>query len=310
MRKPKVSIVIPVYNGSKYIREAIDSALSQTYDNFEVIVVNDGSTDNTEEIVLSYGNKIRYYKKNNGGVATALNLGIEKMKGEYFSWLSHDDLYHKDKIKKQIEELCRLKKKTHLITCGYDRIDENGKKIEDNAIGIYMSKIDEYDEEQLRTPLFALLKGGCIFGCSLLIHKTHFDRVGIFNPNLLTNDYDLWFRMMRNQEIIFLREKLAYKRLHDSQDTNTKSDFIHLVWIAYFIHHTNNLFDEEIKSIFGSRENLYNYVKDTFYFSDNKLNRLLKAKTMDEKQFLLFDESIKKNIIDSISSNISINKLL
>ena len=90
---PMVSIVIPVYNGSNYLSEAIDSALNQTYPNCEVIVVNDGSEDEgkTENIALSYGSKIRYFAKKNGGAATALNLGIAEMKGEYFSWLSHDE---------------------------------------------------------------------------------------------------------------------------------------------------------------------------------------------------------------------------
>ena len=93
---PKVSIVIPVYNGSNFLAEAIDSALSQTYHNTEIIVVNDGSTDEgaTENIALSYGNKINYYLKKNGGVASALNFGIEKMSGEYFSWLLAETIVH------------------------------------------------------------------------------------------------------------------------------------------------------------------------------------------------------------------------
>lgn len=96
---PLVSIVIPVYNGANYMREAIDSAINQTYDNIEIIVVNDGSTDNgeTERIALSYGDKIKYYKKENGGCASALNYGISKMQGEWFSWLSHDDVYYPEK---------------------------------------------------------------------------------------------------------------------------------------------------------------------------------------------------------------------
>ena len=78
----KVTIVIPVYNGSNFMKVAIDSAIAQTYDNKEILVINDGSTDNgeTEKIALSYGNKIRYIKKENGGVATALNLAIKEMR--------------------------------------------------------------------------------------------------------------------------------------------------------------------------------------------------------------------------------------
>ena len=78
---PLVSIIIPVYNGANYMREAIDSALAQTYRNIEIIVVNDGSNDNgeTERIALSYGDKIKYFHKENGGVSSALNLGIQNM---------------------------------------------------------------------------------------------------------------------------------------------------------------------------------------------------------------------------------------
>ena len=104
---PLVSIVIPVYNGANYMREAIDSALAQTYSNIEIIVVNDGSNDGgaTRDIALSYGDKIRYFEKENGGVSTALNLGIKNMRGKYFSWLSHDDVYLPEKIQVEIDAL-------------------------------------------------------------------------------------------------------------------------------------------------------------------------------------------------------------
>ena len=98
--QPLVSIIVPVYNGANYMREAIDSALEQTYENKEIIVVNDGSRDDgeTERIALSYGDRIRYCHKENGGVSSALNLGISQMKGAYFSWLSHDDKYTPEKV--------------------------------------------------------------------------------------------------------------------------------------------------------------------------------------------------------------------
>ena len=102
---PLVSIIVPVYNGANYMREAIDSALAQTYSNIEIIVVNDGSNDGgkTRDIALSYGNKIRYFEKENGGVSTALNLGIKNMGGAYFSWLSHDDVYLPEKVQVEID---------------------------------------------------------------------------------------------------------------------------------------------------------------------------------------------------------------
>ncbi len=117
---PLVSIVIPVYNGANLLEEAIKSALNQTHKNIEVIVINDGSNDNnkTEEIALSFKKKIKYFKKVNGGVSSALNLGIRKMKGQYLSWLSHDDLYHKDKIKKQVDFL-NYNDKAQIVGCNF-----------------------------------------------------------------------------------------------------------------------------------------------------------------------------------------------
>ena len=129
MNHPLVSIIIPVYNGSKYMCEAIESALSQTYDNIEILLINDGSADGgkTEEIALSYGNKIKYFYKENGGVSSALNFGIKNMKGEYFSWLSHDDSYEPKKIEKQILSL--QDKKKCVSICNTKTIDKNSNLI-------------------------------------------------------------------------------------------------------------------------------------------------------------------------------------
>ena len=113
---PKVSIVIPVYNGEKYMRQAINSALAQTYENTEVIVIDDGSTDSSAAVAAEYDDHIRFFRQANGGVASALNLGINHMQGDYFSWLSHDDAYRPGKIELQIGELRKLPIKTQSST--------------------------------------------------------------------------------------------------------------------------------------------------------------------------------------------------
>lgn len=133
MSNPKISIVIPVYNGVNYLKEAIDSALSQDYENYEVIVVNDGSNDNgdTEKIALSYGSNIRYFKKENGGVATALNLAIEKAEGEYVSWLSHDDAYFPNKLSSQVSALLTLpESEKTILSSNIEIMDERSSKID------------------------------------------------------------------------------------------------------------------------------------------------------------------------------------
>jgi glycosyltransferase involved in cell wall biosynthesis len=217
---PKVSIVIPVYNGSNYVKEAIDSALSQTYDNVEVIVVNDGSTDGgkTDEICESYGDRIRYFLKENGGVASALNMGIEKMEGEYFSWLSHDDVYYPEKVEKQVEALSKLKNKRAIIYSKYEIIDVLGEKIED------VNFEEEYDLESLNKPLFPFFHL-LLNGCTMLVHQTHFERVGTFNKDLsTTQDYDLWFRILKNAEIHYVGSTILKSRAHPNQESRANID--------------------------------------------------------------------------------------
>ena len=124
MENPKVSIIIPVYNGSNFMKCAIDCALAQTYENTEIIVVNDGSNDDgkTEAIALSYGEQIRYFSKPNGGVSSALNCGIANMTGDYFAWLSHDDAYSATRIEDAVKLLKShnlLKRKYIGFTGGY-----------------------------------------------------------------------------------------------------------------------------------------------------------------------------------------------
>ncbi len=150
---PLVTIVIPVYNGGDYLNESIQSALSQTYKNIEVIVVNDGSTDSgvTRNIALSYGDKISYYEKENGGVSSALNLGIKKMNGQYFSWLSHDDLYSSEKIEKQLTYALNSHDKSDVIVYS-DSI--NFSKISANNL----SRAERYKDKSIRYFLTRVLR--------------------------------------------------------------------------------------------------------------------------------------------------------
>jgi len=248
---PLVSIVIPVFNGENYLKEAIDSALGQTYKNLEIIVINDGSTDKTEEIALSYHDKIRYFKKENGGVATALNFGIEKMNGEYFSWLSHDDLYNKNKINSQIRVLSNLNNKEVVIGC-YHLIINNERKIL-KRIQTFNNRY-EYNKQNALIYLFR----GYIQGCDLLISKKIFFQYGNFNPELATTqDYDMWFRIFKNEKLYIVPEYLVYYRTHKQQSSLIKENE-HLsecneLWIGF----DQKLTAEEKKDFFGSEDNFY-----------------------------------------------------
>lgn len=275
---PKVSIVIPVYNGSNYLKEAILSALGQDYSNLEVIVVNDGSDDNgqTEMIAKHFGGRIKYYYKENGGVASALNYGIEKMTGEYFSWLSHDDLYKEDKIFRQVEALKPLTDKTTIVVCGYEVVDEKRNKLYD------VSPLTQYTKEQLETPLFAVFKG-CINGCAALIHKSHFERAGVFNVELpTTQDYDLWFRIMRYRKICFMSGNYVMSRSHAEQDSKKLYDS-HLkecnkLWIDLL----GKLTIDEMQEMAGSEYEFYcNEKKFFMQLPYKKVIGYLDAKLLD-----------------------------
>lgn len=214
---PLVSIIIPVYNGANYMREAIDSALAQTYKNIEIIVVNDGSKDNrkTEEIALSYGDKIRYFSKENGGCASALNIGIKNMQGEYFSWLSHDDVYYPNKIEHQINILSKLDNKNTVVYCGYELIDEKSR-----LLG-FIRLDDKYPKEKLNISLFPVLRG-LVYGCALLIPAKYFKKIGVFDESLkYTQDYNLWFKLFRIAHIYFDSEVLVKCRQHLAQTSRT-----------------------------------------------------------------------------------------
>lgn len=211
-KKPKVSIIIPVYNGENYLEEAINSALSQTYPNIEIIVVNDGSTDSTDKICTSYKNKIKYFKKTNGGVSSALNLGIKKMTGEYFSWLSHDDIYMPTKISEQMEFINYNKKFNDIVYNDYSFIDSNGTDIRKPRI---LNKA-----ELRKKPEYALLRGS-INGITLLIPKNIFDVCGNFDEKLkCVQDYDMWLRIYeKGYKFIHMDKLLTKSRIHSLQVT-------------------------------------------------------------------------------------------
>lgn len=223
---PLVSIVIPVYNGSNYMREAIDSALAQTYERVEVIVVNDGSTDDTEQIALSYGERIRYFRKENGGVSSALNLGIKEMRGEYFSWLSHDDVYTPDKIEVQIDALRGLEEKNTLVLCKAELINKNSEPIQRRrrARALPCGEVLPWN-----TVLHCLLRNGSFNGCALLVPKTAFDVCGLFDERLRFNqDAFMWDKIfMSGFSLICTADICVKNRIHGGQLTQRRRDIYH-----------------------------------------------------------------------------------
>jgi glycosyltransferase involved in cell wall biosynthesis len=209
---PKVSIVIPVFNGSNYLGQAIDSALAQDYDNFEVIVINDGSNDDlqTEKIALNYGNKIIYNYQDNKGVASAWNKGIDLSTGDYISFLSHDDLYEKNKLSAQINFIKSLNIKNSIIYSNWAIIDVNNQEVQ---------RVTLPNPTQTQFYFYSLLNQS-IHGCSLLIPKSIFTIIGKFDETLLsTCDYDFILRSAKTINFLLCPEILVKGRKHNEQYT-------------------------------------------------------------------------------------------
>jgi glycosyltransferase involved in cell wall biosynthesis len=214
MNHPKVSIVIPVYNGSDFLGEAINSALSQSYSNLEIVVVNDGSDDHgeTERIALSYGDSIRYFSKQNGGVASALNMAIDQMTGDYFSWLSHDDLYTADKVEREMMAVFEADNAGAVIYSDYAVFTGDPR-------GAIPVRLPGVPPEHFR---YWITVENRLHGCTLLVPRTAFARTGMFDISLrTTQDYDLWFRMASQFEFIHVPEVLVKARSHSGQGSHT-----------------------------------------------------------------------------------------
>jgi glycosyltransferase involved in cell wall biosynthesis len=201
-----VSVVIPAYNAARFIEAAVDSVLAQSFQDIEVLVVDDGSTDETEALVSRYGSKIRYLRQNNGGVAAARNRGIEESDGRYVAFLDSDDAWLPKKLEHQITALERAREcracysaiavcTESLIPLTIQRSWRRGSALQD------------------------LLLLGNVIGSpsSVLCDRRLFSAIGSFDPNLSQcADWDMWVRMATVTEFVYLDEPLVTYRQHGS----------------------------------------------------------------------------------------------
>jgi glycosyltransferase involved in cell wall biosynthesis len=216
---PKISIIIPVYNGANFLRFAIDSALNQTYQNIEVIVVNDGSTDGgqTASIAQSYSGRIHYYEKRNGGVGSALNLGIKKAEGSYVCWLSHDDAISKNKIQKQINKLAKQDKKEKIIV--YSPVREITDKGKPSLLHFFVvRRHGTYSGMSSYFPTTMPIASG-------IIPKAFFDDHNISETSVFTPDTELYFDLaISGYRFVYCPHVFYISRIHKGQITVNRFD--------------------------------------------------------------------------------------
>ena len=222
IEKEKVSIIVPMYNAEKFIGKTIESVLAQTYQNWEMLIMNDVSTDNSLAIVSVYAKKDERIKivntEKNVGVVKGRNFLIDLASGKYIAFLDADDYWHNEKLEKQIKF---MKEKNASISCTeYTRVKENEEKINDVIIKEEISYND-------------MLKNNYL-GCLTVIYDA--EKIGkrYFKELEKNEDYVLWLEIVKDVNTIYgLKENLAYYRVLDNSRSSNKSKTAKVRWEIY-----------------------------------------------------------------------------
>ena len=230
-----VSVVIPVYNVEKYIGETIKTVLEQSYSNLEVILVEDGSTDNSLEIIEKYLEQLKEERfillKNsqNSGAAISRNLGVEHAKGRFVCYLDADDLWEKSKIEKQVKFM--MDKKVGFSFTSYEFCDEDCKGL--GKIAKVPPQIN-YKEA---------LESTTIFTSTVMFDTKIIDKSEIVMPNIKSEDTALWWKILKKNRIAYgIEERLVYYRKVSNSLSANKFSALQRIWNLYRKHEGLNIF--------------------------------------------------------------------
>ena len=219
-----VSVIIPTFNGEKFIVEAIESVLDQSYKNFEILVVDDGSTDNTISVLKTFKGKVQILQKPNGGPASARNLGIRHSKGDFIALLDHDDFWLQDKLILQMQKFAENPEVAMVFSDAYI-FDDNSQTDVTNYFSI---------QRPARGFVFPqLLMRNFIPNLTVVAKKTVFQEFGLFDTSgraASTDDYYKWLEVSLHYQVEFIDRPLAKFRLHESNfshnlERTIKEDF-------------------------------------------------------------------------------------
>lgn len=199
----KVSICIPTYNRKSYLKETIESVLAQTYKDYEIVIVDDGSTDGTEEMLKQAGYPLRYHWQQNSGDAAARNKLVELAQGRYIAFLDSDDLLMSDAIERMTRAVVAESKEV-IVYGPYLRIDENGQVFGKCKRKLYSGNITD-----------RLFQDILIHSCGSMLPKRVLEEAGGFDTSLpVCSDYDLWLRLSLKYCFIALPEPTFKRRRH------------------------------------------------------------------------------------------------
>lgn len=224
--KELVSIIVPVYNANKYIEATVKTVQEQSYENWELLLVDDGSTDGSTETIkriveADVTNRIvPLFPEEHGSAARARNFGLEHAKGRYIAFLDADDLWEKDKL---TEELSFMKEKeAGFVFTGYEFADANGK-----GTGKVVKVPETLSYKQA-------LKNTTIFTSTVLIDLEKIDRSLVMMPEMKSEDTATWYKILRNGNLAYGLDKnlVKYRRVAQSLSSN-KLEAIRRIWNLY-----------------------------------------------------------------------------
>jgi glycosyltransferase involved in cell wall biosynthesis len=225
---PLVSVIIPAYNASKYISETIESVLLQTYPNIEILVVNDGSTDDTEAKTSTFENRIRYFVQDNSGVSAARNAGILSSRGVFVTCIDADDIMHPEKISVQVDF---INKNPYIPIVFTDYINFSDNKISETSHFHTCQKLMDVlnmncvgsileSEEALNI----LVEENFSIGSTPMFNKMALNKVGLYDSFLSQGeDFELHYRFAKHYAIGIIDKVMLYRRLHETNTTRKLS---------------------------------------------------------------------------------------
>ena len=264
-RLPIISVIICTYNGEKFLKQTLKSVYSQTFKDFEIIIVDDGSRDNTRAIIENEKENIylNVYFQQNTGLAAARNFAISKSKGEWVAIIDQDDICYSDRLEKQYN-LTRMNPNAELFFSNTDYINE-----EDEVIDDHLSKFKiPFPRIKKNTAANLLLKRGCFIDSeSLFIKKELLKRINLFdNSYKYVCDYDLFIRAGFETDFIYTNEKLAAWRIHNTQATKNykKKENEHIILYKKYLIEKNITLTTKIILLLKIIKNFYKILLSKF----------------------------------------------
>ena len=245
MKKELISIIVPVYNAEKFIDDTIKSVLDQTYQNFELLLIDDCSTDNSVKLIKKYKDKrIKLFKnKINSKAAISRNKGIEKALGRYICFIDADDLWDKEKLEKQISFM--KENNCEFSYTGYQFADSKGIP---NGKKVYVPNKINYKQA---------LKNTTIWTSTVMFDMNRLSKEDIYMPNIASEDTATWWKVLSKIDYAYgLNEILSYYRRTNGTLSSNKKEAIKRIW---------NLYRKEAK---------LGFIKSSYYFLHYLINAI------------------------------------